>query len=339
MWVLVSSPGIAGRKDRRQQVRLQWRSANTDPHMNSHERPHSKMGAALAGPGIHDVRKLPDTDFTDLWNSIVVDDQVKDRLLSQAILNFTLRPKVSRATLPLHGIILLAGVPGTGKTSLAKGLASRAAEALGAITYIEVEPHSLTSNALGKSQKAVTELGTRIGEYAASGRTIVLLDEVETLVADRSKMSLEANPVDVHRATDAALVQLDHLAAEFPNLLFVATSNFPQAIDEAFVSRADFVLSVPLPGEAAVHSILVSTLEGMAVQFPALARLANDPSLHAVAKVCLGLDGRKIRKLVAMACTFSKATALDPAKLTVQNLLEAAKHVQAEVPSGKGKDR
>ncbi len=308
--------------------------------MNSGKTRHTNLAVSLASPGIQDIRPLPDADFTDLWNSIIVEDQIKERLLAQAILNFTLRPKVSRATLPLHGIILLVGEPGTGKTSLAKGLASRAAEALnGPTTYVEVEPHSLTSNALGKSQKAVTELGSRIGEYAASNRTIVLLDEVETLVADRSKMSLEANPVDVHRATDAALVQLDHLAAEFTNLLFVATSNFPQAIDEAFVSRADFVLSVPLPGEAAVQSILVSTLEGMAVQFPALVRLAEDPSLRAVAKVCLGLDGRKIRKLVAMACTFSKATALDPAKLTVQNLLEAAKHVQAEVASGKGKGR
>lgn len=294
-----------------------------------------KIDAALAGPGICDHRKLPDHDFTELWNSIIVDDEVKDRLLSQAILNFTLRPRISRATLPLHGIILLAGVPGTGKTSLAKGLASRAADVLGAITYIEVEPHSLASSALGKSQKAVTELGSRIGEFAASGRTIVLLDEVETLVADRSKMSLEANPVDVHRATDAALVQLDHLAAEFPQLLFIATSNFPQAIDAAFVSRADFVLTVPLPGEAAIGSILTSTLEGMAVQFPALRHLAAGPGIANVAKACVGLDGRQIRKLVAMACTFEKTTALDPGRLTLQNLMRAAEHVQAEAKASK----
>ena len=44
-------------------------------------------------------------------------------------------------------------------------------------------------------------------------------------------MSMEANPVDVHRATDAVLTQLDQLAAQHPQLLFLATSNFVGAID------------------------------------------------------------------------------------------------------------
>ena len=75
----------------------------------------------------------------------------------------------------------------------------------------------------------------------------MLLDEVETLAADRSKMSMEANPVDVHRATDAVLTQLDQLAADYPQLLFLATSNFAGAIDEAFLSRADLVVTIDLP--------------------------------------------------------------------------------------------
>lgn len=304
--------------------------------MNSHERLQSNFAGDLAGPGIYDRRLLPDRDFSELWESIVVDHEVKDRLLSQAIINFTIRAKVSRAVLPLHGIILLAGAPGTGKTSLAKGLASRTADALGSTTYIEIEPHSLTSSALGKSQKAVTELGSRIREYAARGRTIVLLDEVETLVSDRSKMSLEANPIDVHRATDAALVQLDQLAAEFSNILFIATSNFPQALDAAFVSRADLVLTVPLPGEAAVAAILTATLDGMAKHFPALARLPKDPNFHGVVAECVGLDGRQIRKLVGAACTYDKMTALDPSKLSLKDLMKAAKHVQAEAKGGLG---
>jgi len=108
--------------------------------------------------------------------------------------------------------LLLVGPPGTGKTSIAHGLASRTAASLnGTITFIEVEPHALASAALGKSQQAVCHLlGTVIAEEASTGPCIVLLDEVETLAADRRKLSLEANPVDVHRATDAVLAQLDH---------------------------------------------------------------------------------------------------------------------------------
>lgn len=165
--------------------------------------------------GIQDVRSLPDSAFDAQWDAIFLPPSIKDRLFCQAVLNFTARTKLQGVSLPLHGIILLVGPPGTGKTSAARGLASRTAAALKGqrFTYLEVEPHALASASLGKSQQAVTHLlGTVIAEHAAAGPCIVLLDEVETLAADRRQMSLEANPVDVHRATDAVLAQLDRLA-------------------------------------------------------------------------------------------------------------------------------
>ncbi|CAI3794039.1 hypothetical protein GLGCALEP_00850 [Pseudomonas sp. MM221] len=103
-----------------------------------------------------------------------------------------------------------------------------------------------------------------------AGPTIVLLDEVETLAADRSKLSLSANPVDIHRATDAVLVQLDLLAESHKNLLFIATSNFPQAVDEAFTSRCDLVLEIPLPNREACGQILTSCLSDLGKFFPQL---------------------------------------------------------------------
>lgn len=283
--------------------------------------------------GILDSRNLPDPEFHALWDAIIVDEAVKNRLLAQAILNFTLRtnPKVKRAYLPLHGVILLVGSPGTGKTSLARGLASRTGEVIPEALYLEVEPHALTSGTLGKSQKAVTELlGGTIAERAADRPTIVLLDEVETLAADRSKLSLEANPVDVHRATDAVLAQLDHLAVKYPNLLFIATSNFPQAIDQAFFSRADLIITVDLPGPEARRRILVETLNALAEAFPKVKDVAAGPEFDQAVKACDGLDGRRIRKLVASACTFDKETALDPSRLTAHDVLGAAEHAQQE---------
>jgi SpoVK/Ycf46/Vps4 family AAA+-type ATPase len=278
--------------------------------------------------GIADICELPRGDFSQLWESIIVDPHIKSQLLSQAIFNFTVRPKASRARLPLHGIILLVGPPGTGKTSLAKGLATRAAQALGesrGFRFVEVDPHALTSSSLGKTQRAVTELfaGT-IVEQVRLGPTIVLLDEVETIVADRMKLSLEANPIDVHRATDAALVQLDQLAHMHKDLLFVATSNFEGAIDQAFVSRADLVMAIPLPNREARLAILRDTLGEMAIHFRAISDLVADSQLEDVAEASEGLDGRAVRKLVAAACTRDKLTALDPSRLTVENLLAAA---------------
>jgi SpoVK/Ycf46/Vps4 family AAA+-type ATPase len=315
---------------------------------------HRKHAAAGSGPrasrftalpnGLADLRELPDDDFSSLWDAIRVDAKLKDKLLAQGVFNFTTRDKVTRAVLPLHGVILLVGPPGTGKTSLAKGLASRVAEAFRgqvggrSFRFAEVDPHALSSGSLGKTQRAVTELfSSAIAELAALGPTIVLLDEVETILADRAKLSLEANPIDVHRATDAALVQLDHLAESLPNILFVATSNFPQAIDAAFISRADAVITVPPPDEMARLEILRDTLSAMAAVFPALGTLAASRDLSVVAREAKGLDGRAMRKLVAAACACDKEVALDPSRLSKALLLEAARDAVAAQNFGRGR--
>jgi hypothetical protein len=97
----------------------------------------------------------------------------------------------------------------------------------------------------------------------------VLLDEVETLAADRSKMSLEANPIDVHRATDAVLVQLDTPSDQYPNLLFIATSNFQPCLRESGYLRrqkpretAAFHLSrggIPMTWQAYTHGAVTGS--------------------------------------------------------------------------------
>jgi len=233
----------------------------------------------------------------------------------------------------VHGIILLVGPPGTGKTSLGRGLASRTAAALGGagFTYLEVEPHALASASLGKSQQAVSHmLGTVLAEEAATGPCIVLLDEVETLAADRRQMSLEANPVDVHRATDAVLAQLDQLAANNPQLLFIATSNFAGAIDEAFLSRADLIVTVDLPVAEACREILLDTLKRIAEVYPGVQKVAGEPVIEQAAKRSVGLDGRRIRKAVLSALAHSKAIAVDPSKLTAEAVLRAIESAQEE---------
>lgn len=282
-------------------------------------------------PGILVSQRLPYDRYDALWNSIILEKEIKDQLHAQAVLNFTLRPLLTRDRIPLHGIIVLVGPPGTGKTSLGRGLASVTAKTFKKkdFLYLEIEPHGLASSALGKSQQAITTLlGTTVAEHAAVRPLIVLLDEVETLAAARSKMSMEANPVDVHRATDAVLAHVDHLADSYPELLFIATSNFPEAIDDAFLSRADLIVNLDLPDPEACRAILSDTVRALADTFPKVGKILSDPDFDNAARLCKGLDGRRIRKLVPSACAFNKETAFDPNLMTAADLIRAAKHAQ-----------
>lgn len=287
--------------------------------------------------GIHAITQLPDIKLGEMWDSIILDEQLKSQLVSQAVLNFSMRPKVSRSVIPLHGVILLVGPPGTGKTSLAKGLAHQVSTAFKGQPFqlLEVDPHSLTSSAMGKTQKAVSELFSQaISEAAITQPTIVLLDEVETLAADRSKMSLDANPIDIHRATDAVLVQLDALANANPNLLFVATSNFPDAIDSAFTSRCDLVLEVPLPNDEACQRILIDCLDGLGKTYDSIGKLKHVSGFDKAAAEFVGLDGRTIRKTVANAIALNRQTALNPNLLDLESLEDAAKSAREHRNSG-----
>jgi len=269
-----------------------------------------------------------------LWDEIIVPEEVKEQLVNQALLSLLVRPSSPFVATALHGMCTLCGPPGTGKTTLARGLPQQLAGYVSGreVRLIEINPHGLMSAEHGQSQQRVDELlGDYLPSLAADGMpTVVVLDEVESMAVARSAASLAANPADVHRATDAVLTALDRNAQLHPHLFVVATSNFTEALDEAFLSRSDAAILVPLPDAAAVRAILASTLNGLAETYPALGRLADADALATVAAQAVGLDGRRVRKAVFQALARTRATVLEPGRLELDDLADTLHAVTAQ---------
>ena len=78
---------------------------------------------------------LPDRGgrYASHWDAVVVDPDIKTRLLNHALLAMKLRSAaVDFTAAATHGFIALIGPPGTGKTTLARGAANSLAAVVAA---------------------------------------------------------------------------------------------------------------------------------------------------------------------------------------------------------------
>uniref|UniRef100_A0A0A9WM33 ATPase AAA-type core domain-containing protein n=1 Tax=Lygus hesperus TaxID=30085 RepID=A0A0A9WM33_LYGHE len=100
-------------------------------------------------------------------------------------------------------------------------------------------------------------LFARIRQLACVSQKLicVLIDEVESIAATRELAMQSNEPSDAIRVVNALLTQLD-LLQRIPNVFVLTTSNLTNAIDHAFLSRADLKLSVGLPGYEARKAML-----------------------------------------------------------------------------------
>ncbi|OJD32733.1 pachytene checkpoint component pch2 [Diplodia corticola] len=219
---------------------------------------------------------LPNTNLEGLWESLVYPGDLHVKLLRLATRMLTiLRKRASDSRsghcISWNGLFLLYGPPGSGKTTLCRGLAQKLKIRLGKIythgKMIELHPNSLFSKYFGESGRIVGEIFDKIQSTAdAEPETLifVMIDEVESLVSPREE-SMCGEVADAIRVTNGTLTALDRLRHR-PNVMVLCTSNLPDAIDSAFLDRVDMSQAVPNPGPDAVYGILRSSLNELLKQ-------------------------------------------------------------------------
>ena len=102
----------------------------------------------------------------------------------------------------------------------------------------------------------------------------------------------------------------------------------------SFITDRMSFVDDPEKAREACARILRDCLAGLGQSFPNIGRLASAPRFNDCAAECVGLDGRAIRKMLANALASSPQTALDPDRVTVEDLLAAAKAAKANRTQG-----
>jgi SpoVK/Ycf46/Vps4 family AAA+-type ATPase len=180
---------------------------------------------------------------THSWHDLVLDERTKAEL--QQIQRLIEDPELPRrfGIDPPSGL-LLAGPPGTGKTTIARVLAAQAR-----CSFYAVSAADLTSKWLGESEQRIQALFRRARDNAPS---IVFLDELDAIARRR----LGGNDISDRQLTQL-LTEIDGLGSH-PGVFVIGATNRPDMLDPAITrgGRLSRTILVPLPNQDARLSIL-----------------------------------------------------------------------------------
>lgn len=162
----------------------------------------------------------------------------------------------------LNPLILLYGPPGTGKTTLCQGLAQKISVRLKHkykhTKLIQIKTATLLSKYFSESAKQVDQIFTKLAQMCEEDPDefmCVLVDEVESIAVSREKTIEHGESQDSLRVTNALLTGLDR-TKNYPNIIFLCTSNMLGSLDPAFLDRCGVKQSVEPPSPAAQYEIL-----------------------------------------------------------------------------------
>ncbi|MBP7804643.1 MAG: ATP-binding protein [Candidatus Pacebacteria bacterium] len=142
--------------------------------------------------------------------------------------------------------MLLIGQPGTGKTMLARYIASVLEKDL-----VILDLSSSISSLLGKTGQNLK----KVLQFARQNSSVLLFDEFDAIAKKRDDST---DLGEIKRIVNVLLMELESWPV---SSVIIATSNHPELLDRAIWRRFDHVLELGLPGEEERFQILNSQLE------------------------------------------------------------------------------
>uniref|UniRef100_A0A7N0UTJ5 AAA+ ATPase domain-containing protein n=1 Tax=Kalanchoe fedtschenkoi TaxID=63787 RepID=A0A7N0UTJ5_KALFE len=227
---------------------------------------------------------IPPNDIGVTFDDIGALEKVKDTLKELVMLPLQ-RPELfckGQLTKPCKGILLF-GPPGTGKTMLAKAVATEAGA-----NFINISMSSITSKWFGEGEKYVKAVFSLASKIAPS---VIFVDEVDSMLGRRE------NPGEheaMRKMKNEFMVNWDGLRTkDTERVLVLAATNRPFDLDEAVIRRLPRRLMVDLPDVANRVKILKVIL--------AKEDLSPNVDLNAIASMTDGYSGSDLKNLCVTA--------------------------------------